>query len=247
MITSEIKEELFLRAKLYETKNFLHGDPSWFMHQVKEDKNQEVMAFIASTLSYGSREQFMKKISFIYEAASPDVYSWVKSGEFSSLIPDKEKESFYRMTSYHDMHLMLTALKEMLLEYESIGGFVKVSAKDGLSAIKAITKYFSLKGVKTLIPKDTNSACKRICMFLRWMVRNDSEVDLGLWSTFIDKRSLIIPMDTHVLREATRLGLSKAKTASMHSAIALTKELQKVFPEDPLKADFALFGYGVNK
>ncbi len=247
MIKSKIKEELLLRAKLYETKDFLQGDPSWFMHQVKGAKNQEVMAFIASALSYGHREQFMKKIFFIFKAAHPDVYSWVKTGEFSLIIPDKEKVSFYRMSSYHDMHLMLKALKDMLFEYDSIGSFVRASAKDGPSAIKAITKYFSSKGVKTLIPKDTNSACKRICMFLRWMVRNDSEVDLGLWNSFIDKRSLIIPMDTHVLKEANRLGLSKAKTASMHSAIALTKELQKVFPEDPLKADFSLFGYGVNK
>ena len=90
------------------------------------------------------------------------------------------------------------------------------------------------------------SACKRVCMFLRWMVRDGSPVDLGLWSGFIDKRTLIIPMDTHVLQEANRLGLINAKTASMSVARRLSARLAEIFPDDPMKGDFALFGYGVN-
>lgn len=82
-------------------------------------------------------------------------------------------------------------------------------------------------------------------MFLRWMVRDGSPVDIGLWSDIIDKRTLIMPMDTHVLQEATRLGLMTSKAASMSSAIKLTERLREVFPEDPLKGDFALFGVGV--
>ena len=78
------------------------------------------------------------------------------------------------------------------------------------------------------------------------MVRDGSPVDLGLWSSFIDKRSLIIPMDTHVLQEANRLGLITSKTASMAAARKLTARLAEIFPDDPLKGDFALFGYGVN-
>ena len=84
-------------------------------------------------------------------------------------------------------------------------------------------------------------------MFLRWMVRDNSPVDLGLWSDFIDKRTLIIPLDTHVLQEANTLGLLNGKTASMTVAKKLTAKLSLIFPDDPLKGDFALFGYGVNK
>ena len=83
-------------------------------------------------------------------------------------------------------------------------------------------------------------------MFLRWMVRDDSPVDLGLWKDIIDKRTLIIPMDTHVMQEANRLGLISCKTASMSSAIKLTNKLREIFPDDPLKGDFALFGVGVD-
>ena len=87
-------------------------------------------------------------------------------------------------------------------------------------------------------------------MFLRWMVRDNSPVDLGLWSGLIDKRSLIMPLDTHVLTEASRLGLlsirASAPSATMSAARRLTATLATVFPDDPLKGDFALFGYGVN-
>ena len=84
-------------------------------------------------------------------------------------------------------------------------------------------------------------------MFMRWMVRDGSPVDLGLWSDIIDKRTLIIPMDTHVMQEANRLGLLKSKTATMATAMKLTESLRAVFPEDPLKGDFALFGVGVDE
>ena len=83
-------------------------------------------------------------------------------------------------------------------------------------------------------------------MFLRWMVRSDSPVDLGLWSEIIDKRTLIMPLDTHVIQEANRLGLITTKSTSMKAANKLTAIMLDIFPEDPLKGDFALFGYGVN-
>ncbi len=83
-------------------------------------------------------------------------------------------------------------------------------------------------------------------MFLRWMVRTDSPVDLGIWGELIDKRSLIMPLDTHVIQQAMRLKILTSKSATMASAQKLTSKLREVFPDDPLKADFALFGYGIN-
>ena len=135
----------------------------------------------------------------------------------------------------------------MLTEYNTIGEYVKENASNGLDAIKAITNWFSNYKENKLIPIDTTSACKRICMFLRWMVRDNSPVDLGLWSDFLDKRTLIIPMDTHVVKEAIALKLIDSPSTSMANAIKLTKQLSNTFPDDPLKGDFALFGYGVNK
>ena len=82
-------------------------------------------------------------------------------------------------------------------------------------------------------------------MFLRWMVRDSSPVDLGLWSDFIDKKTLIMPLDTHVLQMAAKFGLLNGRNASMSAARKLTAVLAEVFPDDPLKGDFALFGAGV--
>ena len=84
-------------------------------------------------------------------------------------------------------------------------------------------------------------------MFLRWMVRDGSPVDLGLWSDIMDRRTLIMPLDTHVVQESLRMGLLKSRTASMGTARRLTDAMLEIFPADPLKGDFALFGLGVDE
>lgn len=243
----DIKTLLRRYAEQYETADFLPADPSWFMHQVEGVENQEVTAFVASCLSYGSRKQFMPKIQFFLDVSEGDMYDWLLTGNFKDDVPDDDKSCFYRLYTWHTMYTLLVALRQMLQEYGSIGKYVKTFASDGFAAVKCITDYFSNKGIETIIPKNTTSACKRVCMFLRWMVRDGSPVDLGLWSHFIDKRTLIIPMDTHVLQEANRLGLIDSKTASMTVARKLSARLAGIFPDDPMKGDFALFGYGVNR
>ncbi len=243
---NKVAELLCIYAQQYETKAFLDGDPSCFMHQVKGAYNQETTAFVASSLSYGSRAQFLPKISWMLDRAEGDIYEWVKQGAFETSFRDDEMGSFYRLYSYRTMNTFLRALQKLLVEYESLGTFVKESSNDGLSAVSSLCEWFAAEGATQVVPKDTKSACKRLCMFLRWMVRSDSPVDLGLWSKFIDRRTLIIPLDTHVLQQSVRLGLLNSKTATMSTAIRLTKTLAEIFPEDPLKGDFALFGYGVN-
>lgn len=241
----DIKSLLAEYAARYETPDFLPEDPSWFMHQVSGELNQETIAFIASSISYGSRKQFLPKIQYILDCSGGNTYEWVRKGMFDKDIPCDDS-CFYRLYTKRTMNMFLRALQDMLNEYDSIGKFVKANAHDGFSAVQCICEYFAGHGITGVIPKDTNSACKRVCMFLRWMVRDNSPVDLGLWNGFIDKRTLIIPMDTHVMQQACRLGLMSSRTASMAAARKLTAALAAVFPEDPLKGDFALFGYGVN-
>lgn len=232
-------------AQRYEAEAFLTGDPSFAMHAVQGSNNQEVIAFIAASLSYGSRAQFLPKIQTIIDNSAGQPRDWVACGLFHSHIPPSS-HSFYRLYSYKDMNGMLERLAIMLRDYGTIGHFVRQESKDAtsaLSAIEALTTYFR---PSKIIPKDTNSACKRLCMFLRWMVREGSPVDLGLW-TFIDPRTLIIPLDTHVLSVSRELGLTQSKSATMTAALHLTARLAEVFPDDPLKGDYALFGMGVNK
>ena len=233
-------------AQRYETAFFLNGDPSWFMHQVEGKQNQEAVAFIASCLSYGSRKQFFPKIQYILDCSGGNVHEWVKSGDFERDIPDTE-DCYYRLYTYALMNHFLKAYRELILEYGSLGEYLcNNDIIDAFDAIEMITSYFASRGIEVIVPKDTKSSCKRICMFLRWMVRDNSPVDLGLW-TFIDKRTLIMPMDTHVLQEACSMGFLNSKSASMAAARKLTAKMAEIFPDDPLKGDFALFGYGVDK
>lgn len=234
-------------AAQYETESFLEGDPSWFMHHVEGHENQEVIAFIASALSYGSRQQFMQKIKHIYDWSEGEPSYWLKSKEYENCFSATDMRSFYRLYKYSDMRIFLNRLHQLLNEYGSLGNYASsLKNNDSFTIIDNICRYFA-KSSTCIIPKDTQSACKRICMYLRWLVRDNSPVDIGLWSDIIDKRTLIIPLDTHVLTEAIDLGLISSRTASMNTAKRLTTTLLQVFPYDPTRADFALFGYGVNK
>ena len=134
----------------------------------------------------------------------------------------------------------------MLAQYGSMKEYIRLNAKTGIEAVAAICQFFAERGASKIIPKNTTSACKRVCMFLRWMVRGESVVDLGLWSDIIDRRTLIMPLDTHVVQEACRMGLLNSRTASMSTARRLTNAMLEIFPDDPLKGDFALFGLGVD-
>jgi uncharacterized protein (TIGR02757 family) len=245
-IDNSTRNLLINYAERYETEEFIDGDPSWFMHQVRGNNNQEAMAFIAASLSYGSRQQFMKKIRTILEWTDGDVDAWVREGRFGKYLNAGDNNCFYRLYTCDTMYRFLSTYQQLLAEYGLLGEYVRRKAEDGLGAVDAICRYFSRHGISVIIPKDTQSACKRVCMFLRWMVRSGSPVDLGLWSEFIDRRTLIIPLDTHVLQQSVMLGLSDSKTASMHAARRLTGVLASIFPDDPLKGDFALFGHGVN-
>lgn len=231
-------------ARRYETERFLYGDPSWFMHQVEGKENQEIMAFMAAALSYGSREQFLPKIQLLLDASEGEPDRWVREGAFSDLVPKGDGSCFYRLYTKDLMNRFLEACRKLLLEYGSLGDFVP--AGDAIHVLEAICAYFSGEGLSVIVPKDTKSSCKRLCMFLRWMVRDSSPVDLGLWADRIPKKSLIIPLDTHVLTEAGKLGLISSRCASMAAAMKLTAKLSRIFPDDPLKGDFALFGYGVD-
>lgn len=244
MIDSSLAELLRSYAAKYETAGFLDGDPSWFMHQVSGTLNQEMMAFLAMALSYGARSQFLPKIQWFLDMSSGEPDEWVRSGAYAAELSSGDPSCFYRLYNKGLMRDFLDACREMLLRYGSLGEFVP--SGDTITAISALCGYFSSHGLSVIVPKDTTSSCKRLCMFMRWMVRDGSPVDLGLWSGKIDKRTLIMPLDTHVLTEASRLGLVSSRCASMSAARRLTSALAEVFPDDPLRGDFALFGYGVN-
>ena len=248
--SKEVSSLLTNLTAQYETPLFLLDDPSMFMHKVEGELNAEAMAFVASCLSYGSRKQFMPKVDLLLHLSDLEPYRWIMSGSFESDIPDEAKRCFYRLHTFHHLHQLLSAYKDLISIYGSIKGFIIKELPNrpiaAIEAIEAITEYFSKWDTGGLVPRNSRSCCKRLCMFLRWMVRDSSPIDLGLWHDIIDRRSLIMPLDTHVVSQAKRLGLLEGNSSSMSAALRLTESMRTIFPDDPLKGDFALFGYGVN-
>lgn len=261
-MTKEVADLLRKYADRYENQDFIKGDPSWFMHQVNGSLNQETTAFVAANLSYGSRKQFMPKIQQLIDWADGDMFKWIRDGGFEKHFQPNDLSCFYRLQTKAVMYCFFNTYRTLLTIYGSISQYLKLCmncdmadrGKNNLDnneymacidAIKYITDFYASNGSSGVVPKDTSSACKRICMFMRWMVRADSPVDLGLWSDFIDRRTLIMPLDTHVLSQAVKLNLMSCRNTSMSAAQKLTALMGTVFPDDPLKGDFALFGYEV--
>ena len=241
-----LAEKLRRLAAAYETEAFMVDDPVGCVGGgcTCAGAGYETAAFVAAALSYGSRKQFLPKIRWLFERAGGDVHGWVLSGEWKPTFRADDGYSFYRVFSCGAMHGFLAELQGILLRHGSLGTCLQeAGVRDGPGAVEALVAAFGGRAAP-IVPKDTTSACKRLCLFLRWMVRDGSPVDSGLWSGWIDKRTLLVPLDVHVLRQAERLHLVRSRSATMRTAERLTARLAEVFPDDPCKGDFALYGLG---
>ena len=239
-------------AAKYETPAFFADDhdPSTFLHGREcsgGDASREAAAFVASTLSFGSIKQFVPKIRSLVRLAHGDMDSWIRTGAYRRDIPMSDK-TFYRFVTFAELRSFLDAYRRITRDHGTLGAYVRKRADGtGLGAVEAICGAFAKSGAGHLVPATATSACKRVCLFLRWMVRSGSPVDLGLWADFIDRRTLIVPMDTHVVQEAVSLGLLRGRCVSMAAARKLSAAMLEIFPDDPLKGDFALYGHNLEE
>lgn len=250
MQQTEIKNRLIELAAKYENEDFIKADPSQFMHRYSKKIDQEVAGFIAANLSFGRRDQIIGHVNFILEQIdSPS--DWIKRGDYKSTF-DLSDKSFYRMFSFKTMRILFDTMHSILEKNETLGEYfqkIYCEKKSEEHLCRIIANEFPADC--TIIPRTKTSAAKRLNMFLRWMVRDNSPVDLGLW-TWFDKKDLLMPMDTHVIQEAVKFGLlptsanGKVPGATMKNAILLTDFMKTVFPDDPVRGDFALFGLGVD-
>jgi len=267
MNKSETQELLRKLADKYENADFLQSDPSQFLRRYKRTTDAEVFAFTAAMLSFGNRKQFIPKIEYLASFADEwnkgkdsGFAGWVMSGAYrQTLLPpdgDAEKK-FYRFYSYNDMYSFFDELQQILRISGSFGRFFRESWEDmrpvegrengGVGNAYPLDRLISESFPDSdIVSKGKNSANKRIHMFLRWMVRRNSPVDLGLW-TWYKPEYLIMPLDVHVMQEGIKLGLlpENAK-ADRKTAVLLTEQLKEIWPSDPCKGDFALFGLGVD-
>lgn len=272
-----LKVKLRSLADCYEVSSFCDEDPSQFLRWYQPVAGRgtvadvEVASFIAAMLAFGNRKQFIPKIRQILETSDRSLGSvteWLKAGAYKKDFPSGPAK-FYRFYSYDDMQTFFGELAGILKKAGSLGEFFRTKMEEGgdtggspvregserpRSGLKRGGDFPLLYEIisqafpeSAIVPKGRTSANKRIQMFLRWMVRRNSPVDLGFWD-WADPASLLIPLDVHVMQEAAKLGLiPEGATASRKTAELLTSALAEVFPGDPCRGDFALFGLGVDK
>lgn len=236
----------------YETEDFIKNDPVLFPHRFKNNKDIEIAAFIASIFAYGKREVFISKLNYLFDVMGDSPYNFVISfNEDNHLLDNFD----YRFSRGIDIVQILLILNQLYSSGESLESLFKhgwdsTGTIDGM--LKTAVDYFYsrvtlpvTKGFYHLLPNPAKkSACKRLNMLLRWLVR-DGAVDFGIWS-FIPKSELLIPLDVHVAKISKKLGLLSRKQNDFTAVKELTDKLKEFDPSDPIKYDFAMFGYGVN-
>ena len=240
------------KYKTYNTKDFIALDPVCIPHRFSKKEDIEIMGFIAAVLAWGQRKTIINKCTELIERMDGAPHQFITQHQDTDL---QQLEGFVHRT-FNDTDLLyfVYALKEMYAEYTSmeevfLKGMNKTSLNTGDGLIAFRNYFFSFdhphRTRKHISSPETKSACKRLNMFLRWMVRKDKKgVDFGIW-TKIQPAQLVCPCDVHVDRIARQLGLITRNQLDWQTAVELTNNLKNLDPKDPVKYDFALFGMGV--
>lgn len=241
------KTELDKLVEKYENLDFIKNDPIQFVHKYSSKEDIELAGFIASLVSYGSREQFIKKLNYLFcEIAQNEPLNFIRNFE-----PDLVGDFNYRFGKPNDFISIFSILKEL---YNTSGGLEELFEygyrQDNIFAV--VVDYFYARANKNvgqgfyqMIPNPHNGgAMKRMCMYLRWMVRK-GPVDVGVWS-FMPTSDLYIPLDVHVARISRQMELLSRKANDFKAVIELTQKLKEFDANDPVKYDFAIFSYGIN-
>ncbi len=242
-----LKQQLDELVLKYETKDFIKDDPIQFPHRFKEIKDIELAGFIASVFAFGNRKVFIRKLNELFALFQNEPKNFIENFERKSL-----KGFNYRFAKEEDVEEIFLVLKKLYSSNSSLEELFRYGyeTKDFHQMLKVVTDYFysnmeNTFGAKYLIPDaNKNGAMKRVNMLLRWLVR-DGVVDLGVWK-FIDKSELLIPLDTHVARISREMNLLKRNSNDFKAVKELTNELKIFDKNDPVKYDFAMFGYGID-
>ena len=244
----ELKEFLDFKADQYENIHFLEDDPIQFAHRFSKKEDQEIIGFLISTIAWGNRKSIIgngeKLIEIMHDSPHEFVLNYPSSNQTPHFV--------HRTFNTTDLDFFLRALNHI---YTTKSGLENCFQKhEEIAGVKGRIKNFresffstphERRSEKHISNPLQNSACKRLNMFLRWMVRPYNKgVDLGIWKS-ISTSELLLPLDVHTSRNARRLGLLARKQDDWKALEELMVQLRKFDSNDPVKYDFALFGLGV--
>jgi len=247
---NKLKQKLDELYGLYNDRKYVHPDPLEFLYNYPDPLDMELVGLIASSLAYGRVAQILKSVSSVLEKmhGSPRKFLMDSSGK---AIKSTYSGFKHRFTTGEEMASMLISVRELIEEHGTLQGcFLKSFKQEDetiLPALAAFVKQFNGNdpdSKNSLLPSPAKgSACKRLNLFLRWMVREDV-VDPGGWKA-IPPSKLIIPLDTHMYRICSSMNMTCRKPADMTTALEITDYFRKISPEDPVKYDFAITRLGI--
>ena len=227
-----LKETLIGWAQEYNDPKYFQEDPIIFptgfarKYEAGEASlaDVEISALLSAHLAWGRRAMIVRDCGRMFDEMDWRPYAYVMNGEYRN-----ENASLHRTIKWSEFASICTRLREI---------YQKTASIEGLSDAQIRTDIFGQKA-------DRRAPNKKISMMRRWMVRDDGKVDLGVWKAS-DKKRLILPLDVHVYDQATALGLTVRRQKDIITVREITDAFKEIWPEDPCKGDFALFGYGVH-
>lgn len=256
-MTAGLKKLLDQKVTLYNQPSFIEKDPVSVPHRFSRLQDIEISGFFAALFAWGNRTSIINSCTRLLQVMDNAPYQFVLQHSESDLKP---LLSFvHRTFNATDLFWLLHILKLHYKSYDTLefafSQFINPKSTDVTAALTGFHNYvFSSPDApertrKHIATPLKNSACKRLNMFLRWMVRTDEGigapyVDFGIWKQ-IKPSQLICPLDVHVGRVARRMNLLERQQDDWKAAVELTEALRKLDPRDPVKYDYALFGLGV--
>lgn len=253
-INPDIKD--FLEEKYFQFNNrsFIETDPIQIPHQFTKKEDIEIAGFLAATIAWGQRKTIISN--------AQKLMLWMDNSPHDFILNHSAKEiaSFkkfvHRTFNGTDCVFFIKSLQNIYLKHGGLeGAFAKSLKKKDDNVKNSITGFREIfleikhetRSDKHISNPDAKSSAKRLCMYLRWMVRNDKKgVDFGIWKK-IQPHQLVCPLDVHVERVAKKLKLLSKQPPNWQTAVHLTNLLKQLDPADPVKYDFALFGLGVEE
>lgn len=226
-----IKRQLIEWAEEYNNPEYFQEDPIIFPAEMARRYREggcrladvEIAAIIASHLAWGRRAMIVRDCTRALDEMEWRPYDYVMNGEYRD-----DDASLHRTIKWSEFAGICRRLKDLYSEADSI---------ESLSNSEIRCRIFGRK-------EDPKAPDKKINMMRRWMVRDDGKVDLGVWKNS-DKKDLLIPLDVHVYDEAVAIGLTSRKQKDIVTVREITDAFKDIFPGDPCKGDYSLFGYGV--
>lgn len=251
----KLKDFLDSKYEQYCKPNFIPNDPISIPHQYTKLQDIEITAFWAAILSWGQRKTIINKCQQLFGMMEHQPHDFIlnHSDQELRLFEKFVHRTFNGTDTLYFIHFFKTFYgAHESLEFAFSKGVLKKDSNilAGLNHFEQLffdSEYAPQRTRKHIASPQKGSACKRINMFLRWMVREDREgVDFGLWKQ-IKTTQLVCPCDVHVDRVARKLGLIQRKQTDWYTAVELTENLKKFDKNDPVKYDFALFGLGIEE